>query len=351
MSYDIQPIESAELRRSVQHKIDQKTKPPGALGRLESLALKIALIQQTECPVIRSPLVAVFAGDHGVTAEGVSAFPSEVTAQMVLNFLSGGAAINVFARQNGLALKIVDAGVDFEFAAYPDLLDRKIAAGTNNFVAEPAMSPVQCERALAEAAELVDGWYELSTNVIGFGEMGIGNTSSAAVLTALYADQPLADCVGAGTGLDAGGVQAKLRVLERALVRTGLDTQAVQTDPWVGLREYGGFEIAMICGAMLRAAEHRMLVLVDGFIATSAYLVARAVNPIVGDYCVLTHRSAEVGHTPALRALDEMPLLDLGMRLGEGTGAAVALPIVAAAVNFLNEMASFEDAAVSGKKA
>ena len=350
MHYEIQSTRSNELSARVQNKIDEKTKPMHALGRLESLALKVALIQQTDTPTLRYPILAVFAGDHGVTCENVSAYPSEVTTQMVFNFLAGGAAINVFARGSGLDVKVVDAGVNYDFGEIEGLIDAKIGMGTKNFALEAAMSVAECSRALKKSGALVDDWKQAGTNVIGFGEMGIGNTSSAAILTSLYADQPLAVCVGAGTGLGTNEVAAKCGVLTRALERTNLCKVAVDNDPWVGMREYGGFEIAMICGAMLRAAERRILILVDGYIATSAYLVARAVCPAISDYCVLTHQSAEAGHAVAFKTLKEIPLLDLGMCLGEGTGAAIAYPILKNAVAFLNEMASFKDAGISGQK-
>ena len=350
MYYEIKNTQSVELSARVQNKIDEKTKPVHALGRLESLALQVALIQQTEAPTLRHPVLAVFAGDHGVTCENVSAFPSEVTTQMVFNFLGGGAAVNVFARGSGLDVKVIDAGVNYDFGETEGLINAKIGMGTKNFSCEAAMSTAECNRALKTSGALVDEWKHGGTNVIGFGEMGIGNTSSAAILTSLYADQPLVACVGAGTGLGTDAVAAKCEVLTRALERTKLCTGAINDDPWVGMCEYGGFEIAMICGGMLRAAEHRMLILVDGFIATSAYLVARAVCPAISDYCVLSHQSAEAGHAMAFEALKEIPLLDLGMCLGEGTGAAIAYPIIKNAVAFLNEMASFEDAGISSKK-
>lgn len=349
MQFHVPPIERA-LEAALREKIDRKTKPVGALGRLEALAVQIGLIQQTLSPVIARPTIAVFAGDHGVTAENVSAYPSEVTAQMVLNFLAGGAAINVFARQHGIELKVVDAGVAAPLQASAELIDAKVATGTRNFLREPAMSAVACRRALDGAAELVSAWQGAGCNTIAFGDMGIGNTSSAAVLTSLLGELPLADCVGPGAGLENAGVVHKRDVLRRALARTGMDAKAACRQPLVALAEYGGYEIAMICGGMLRAAELGMLILVDGFIATSAFLVVHRLAPEARDYCVFTHRSAEWGHAPLLRSLDAVPLLDLEMRLGEGTGAAMAMPIVRCAVAFLNEMSSFADAAVSGKK-
>jgi nicotinate-nucleotide--dimethylbenzimidazole phosphoribosyltransferase len=349
MQFRVSPLD-ATLQTQLEAKIDQKTKPLGALGLLETTALKIALIQNTLCPQLQRPLIAVFAGDHGVTEENVSAFPSEVTAQMVLNFLNGGAAINVFARQHGAALKIVDAGVKVSLPGDDRLINRKIAAGTENFMRRPAMNVAQCNMALEKSAELVSEWHATGSNIIGFGDMGIGNTSSAAMLIALFADVSLADAVGPGAGLSQEGVDHKLTVLRKAQQRTGMTPRAAGESPLSALAEYGGYEIAMICGGMLRAAELGMVVLVDGFIATSALLCGQAMHSNLRDYAVFTHRSAEPGHALALSYLRCEPLLDLKMRLGEGTGAAMALPIIYSAVAFLNEMSSFADAEVSGKK-
>jgi nicotinate-nucleotide--dimethylbenzimidazole phosphoribosyltransferase len=334
------------LQDALQDKIDQKTKPLGALGEIESLALRIGLIQQTLSPNLRRPLILVFAGDHGIAAEGVSAFPAEVTPQMVLNFLSGGAAINVFARQNGIELVVVDAGVNFAFDPQSKLVDAKIASGTRNFLREPAMSIEQCEQAIARGAALVSEAHQAGTNVIGFGEMGIANTSSAAILACLASGAPLSACVGRGTGIDDAGLAHKLNILQQAMKRHGPPEK-----PLAALAAFGGFEIAMMTGAMLRAAELRMVLLIDGFIATAALATAARFHPEVLEYCVFSHRSHEQGHRLLLQHLAAKPLLDLGLRLGEGTGAALAYPLVAAAVAFLNEMASFESAGVSEKSA
>lgn len=345
MEFDIPPV-SRELEAPLRLKINEKTKPLGALGRLEALALQIGLVQNTLDPRLERPTIAVFAGDHGITRENVSAYPSEVTAQMVFNFLAGGAAINVFAAQNGIDLKIIDAGVACELSAGPELIDAKIAHGTKSFLGEAAMSRDQCEQAIRAGAKLVADWRADGCNVIGFGEMGIGNTSSAALITSILGQLPLERCVGAGAGLDDPGVAHKRQVLQRARARVGAETgPALEV-----LAQFGGFEIAMIAGGMLSAAASGMLILVDGFIATSAYLVARELNSNVHEYCVFTHCSAEQGHQPVLAKLGVEPLLDMRMRLGEGTGAALAYPIVRAAVSFLNEMSSFSEAQVSTKK-
>ena len=332
-----------ELRRA----IDAKTKPPGSLGALESLALQVALVQGRVDPVLVEPALVVFAADHGIAEEGVSAYPSEVTRQMVLNFATGGAAINAFASLAGMRLEVVDAGVRGARFAAGEATDLRVADGTRNFVREPAMSHTECARAFAAAAGVVDRLHARGSNVIGLGDMGIGNTASAALVMSLACDLPVAECVGAGTGLDDAGVARKLAILERArarVVAAGVPPQGMAL-----LAECGGFEIAMICAAMLRAAETRMLVLVDGFIAGAALLVARQIAPAVTDYCVLCHRSAERGHALMLERLGGRALLDLRMRLGEGTGAALGYRLVEAAVAFLREMATFDGAGVSGR--
>ncbi|TSA49133.1 MAG: nicotinate-nucleotide--dimethylbenzimidazole phosphoribosyltransferase [Nitrosomonadales bacterium] len=341
-AFDIRP-HAPHLQDALKAKIDGKTKPLGALGRLEALALQIGSIQDSLEPRLARPVILVFAGDHGITQDGVSSFPQEVTYQMVLNFLSGGAAINVFARQHGMALRVVDAGVKGEFQPHPELVDAKIGHGTQSFLRMPAMSDVQCETAIARGADLARAEIAAGSNVLGFGEMGIGNTSSAAALMSVLCALQPAQCVGRGTGLDDDGVRRKCAILEQALALHSLDA----TDPMRALAVFGGFEIAMMAGAMLGAAEGGALLLIDGFIATSALLVASRLHPAIIDYCVFSHRSGEAGHARLLEELKAVPLLDLGMRLGEGTGAAMAYPIVVAAVNFLNQMASFESAGVS----
>lgn len=343
-SYVVRHPDQAILA-ALQARVDGKTKPPGSLGQLETLALKVGVVQQTLQPQLVRPVILVFAGDHGVVAEGVSSFPQEVTYQMVLNFLAGGAAINVFARQNGIQLRIVDAGVKGEFSAQAGLIVAKVGPGTASFLQEPAMTQDQCVRAIRCGSELA--WEEIAagSNVLGFGEMGIGNTTSAAALMSVLCGLSPSDCVGRGTGLDDAGVLRKQAVIEQALVRHG---HHVPVPLWA-LTTFGGFEIAMMTGAMLGAAEKGALLLIDGFIATTALLVAARLQPAILDYCVFSHRSGEAGHARLLEELHAQPLLDLGMRLGEGTGAAMAYPIVQAAVNFLNEMASFESAGVSGR--
>ena len=335
------------LGAALQQKIDGKTKPLGALGQLEHLARQIGLIQQTLEPALRQPHLVVFAGDHGAAKAGVSAYPQDVTWQMVENFLAGGAAINVFARQNGLALTVVDAGVAHDFGPRPDLVPAKIAAGTASYLEGPAMTPQQCATAIEHGAGIVRALAARGCNVVGFGEMGIGNTASASLITHCLTGTPLADCIGRGTGLDDAGLARKHALLERALQRHG--AAGGSTEPLAVLAEFGGFEIAMMVGGLLAAAEARMVVLIDGFIVGAATLVASRLAPALTHYCVFCHRSAEPGHQAQLAALGATPLLDLGLRLGEGTGAALAWPLVQAALAFFDGMASFAAAGVSGK--
>ena len=334
------------IAAALHNKIDRKTKPLGALGLLEKTALKIGLIQQTLTPALNNPQMLVFAGDHGAAKAGVSAFPQEVTWQMVENFLAGGAAINVFARQNGFGLSVVDAGVAHDFGDQrAGLIDVKVAAGTANYIEQPAMTGAQCAQAIEQGAGIVLGLAAAGCNVVGFGEMGIGNTAAASLLTHCLTGLPLAECVGRGTGLDDAGLARKQDLLDQALVR--YRNGGGDNDPFKVLAEFGGFEIASMVGAMLAAAEAKMVLLIDGFIVGSAALVASRLAPALLDYCVFCHRSAEAGHRTQLLAMGAEPLLDLGLRLGEGTGAALAYPLVQSAVAFLNEMASFESAGVS----
>ncbi len=341
-TFNIPPLQN-DLVSKLQHAVDNKTKPPGSLGTLERLALKIGQIQNTLTPELRKPTVLVFAGDHGVAAEGVSAFPQEVTRQMVANFLAGGAAINVFARQHDLDLFVVDAGVNGELPEHPQLLPQKVDFGTKNFRYEPAMTPEQCEEAIGRGAEVVRDLKQQGCNVIVCGEMGIANTSSASVILSLLAKTPIEHCVGPGTGFTSPGVLKTAKTLQEALWETPIDAE----NPFAVLATFGGFEIAMMCGAYLQAAEEGMLILVDGFISSSALLVASRFYPNVLDFCVFGHMSEEPGHQKMLELLKGEPLLSLKLRLGEGTGAVLAYPLVKSALNFLCEMASFESAGVS----
>ncbi len=345
MTFSVPPL-AGTLDAALRQKIDGKTKPLGALGQLEQLALQVGRIQQSLTPKFSAPHILVFAGDHGAARAGVSAFPQDVTWQMVENFLAGGAAINVFARQNGLTLKIIDAGVAHDFGARDGLIDARIAAGTRNYLDEAAMSASECAAALARGAEIAGALADAGCNVVGFGEMGIGNTAAASLITHVLTGTPLADCVGRGTGLDDAGLARKRELLARAVSRAAL---AADCDVMTVLAEFGGFEIVMMTGAMLGAAQRGMTLLIDGFIVTSALLAAARIAPAIVDYCLFCHRSSEPGHLAQLNDLRAEPLIDLGLRLGEGTGAALAWPLVQAAVAFLNEMASFASAGVSEK--
>ncbi len=335
------------LTTALQAKIDGKTKPLGALGQLEKLALQIGLVQQSVSPELKHPHLLVFAGDHGAAKAGVSAYPQEVTWQMVENYLAGGAAINVFARQHGLTLKIIDAGVAHDFGQRDGLIDAKIAHGTQNYLEQAAMSSEQCQAALAKGAALVADLAAQGCNIVGFGEMGIGNTAAASLITHALSKIDLAICIGRGTGLDDKGLARKRELLAQAWQR--YQDQGGDYAPLNILAEFGGFEIAMMTGAMLAAAQHGMMIVVDGFIVGAAALVAARLAPALPAYCVFSHRSAEPGHQAQLQALHAQPLLDLGLRLGEGSGAALAWPLIQSAVRFLAEMASFASAGVSEK--
>lgn len=349
MHFDIIPPNRA-IATDLREKINGKTKPLGALGRLEALALQIGLVQQTLNPQLRQPQIVVFAGDHGAAHAGVSAYPQEVTWQMVDNFLAGGAAINVFSRQLELGLSVVDAGVNHDFAPRSGLINAKIAPGTANYLEQPAMSTAQRDAALQRGRELAHALADNGCNCVGFGEMGIGNTASASLLTVCLVGAAhgadLYTVTGRGTGLDDAGLARKRKLLKTALRRGGYTT-----DPLQALSEYGGFEIAMMTGAMLGAAERKILIVVDGFIVTAALLVAAAINHNLMSYCIFAHRSLEPGHRIQLDFLRAEPLMELDLRLGEGTGAALAFPLIHAAINFLNEMASFSSAGVSEKEA
>lgn len=343
-TFNIEPV-CRKLEHELQHKIDHKTKPLGALGALEKIALQIGLIQNSSSPQLMKPHIVVFAADHGIAKEGVSAYPQEVTFQMVMNFLNGGAAINVFCRQHHISMKIVDAGVNHEFPRYAaNLINLKVGNGTRNFLQEPAMPLTSAQDCITKGAALVQEIFKNGCNVIGFGEMGIGNTSSASVLMSKLCKLPVEDCIGRGTGLTDEQLEKKTIIL-----RTALTKHKINDTPLEVLATFGGFEIAQLCGAMLQAAENKMIILVDGFISGSAFLVARAMYPAVADYAVFCHQSDETGHSKLLSHLQATALLNLNMRLGEGTGVAIAYPLIQSAVHFMNEMASFETAGVSNK--
>lgn len=339
------PINStadAALRTRVQAILDGKTKPRGALGRLESLAMQLALIQGIQRPTLREPQLVVFAADHGIAARGVSAFPSEVTRQMVLNFLVGGAAVSVLARQHGLALIVADCGVAADFEPHPALTKLKVAgaeAGTADSSVGPAMTLQQCLAAILNGRQLVT---RLPGNVLMLGEMGIANTSAAALLMARLTGESLDVCTGRGTGLDDAGLDRKRNVL-----RSALEANAGATEPLAALAALGGLEIATMVGAIQQAAATGRVIVVDGFITTAAVAVATALQPVVVERCVFSHRSQETGHTRWLQHLGAQPLLDMDLRLGEGSGGALAWPLLDSACRVMSEMASFESAGVS----
>ncbi|MDP2219254.1 MAG: nicotinate-nucleotide--dimethylbenzimidazole phosphoribosyltransferase [Hydrogenophaga sp.] len=332
-------ITQPALAARLQHLLDNKTKPLGSLGRLEALAQRIGLILGTASPELTAPQLVVFAGDHGLAARGVSAYPSDVTWQMVENFLAGGAAVSVLARQHGIGLTVVDCGVRHDFAPRPGLVVAKVAPSTADALEGPAMTAAQRDTALANGVALVK---TLPGNALLLGEMGIGNTSAASLLLARLTGLDIADGTGAGTGLDADAVQRKIGILRAVLAR-----HPDARTPLDALAAFGGFEVATMVGAVLQAAQERRVIVVDGFIASAAVLVASALQPVVLQRCVFAHRSGERGHALMLAHLKAEPLLDLGLRLGEGSGAALAWPLLQSACAIVREMASFEAAGVS----
>jgi nicotinate-nucleotide--dimethylbenzimidazole phosphoribosyltransferase len=344
----LQDISNPAFTAKFQHKIDNKTKPLGSLGQLEGLALQIGQILGTESPQLAQPQILVFAGDHGLTARGVSAFPSDVTWQMVENFLAGGACVSVLAKANNIALNVVDCGVNHDFldaAKTPraGLLNAKVANGTADSSTAAAMASAQCQQAIENGMAIVKN---LPGNAILLGEMGIGNTSAASLILSRLGGLDIADCTGAGTGLDGAGIGRKTAVLREVLA-----LHADVTAPLEVMAAFGGFEMATMLGAVFQAATERRVIVVDGFITTAVILVAHALQPNVLQRCVFAHRSGERGHGLMLEKLNAKPVLDMGLRLGEGSGAALAWPILKAACTVLCDMASFESAGVSEKSA
>lgn len=328
--------------KQIQLKIDNKTKPVGALGQLESLALQLALIQNTEKLTINHPTVLVFAADHGIASRGVSIAPSEVTTQMVSNFIHGGAAINCFCESLGLAMTVIDAGIKQPLEPSPSVLVlQSVGRGTKDFSIESAMSDSQLNECLALGAKVVNNVIEKGSELIAFGEMGIGNTTSASTILSALTGLPAVESVGRGTGITDEQLALKVSLVELALSRP-TDTDALSL-----LREYGGFEIAQIVGGMLTAAQKGIIIVVDGFIVTSAALIAHALEPNVIDYMVFSHCSKESAHMKMLDYLGVRALLDLDLRLGEGTGAALSIPLIQAACAFYNDMATFASAGVT----
>ncbi|WP_153394460.1 nicotinate-nucleotide--dimethylbenzimidazole phosphoribosyltransferase [Chryseobacterium vaccae] len=333
------------LATELQHKIDFKTKPLGALGHLESLAHKIGMVQKTISPQLLHPHMVVFAADHGIASAGVSAYPQEVTYQMVMNFLSGGAAINVFCRHQGIEIKIVDAGVNFDFPEGLELIDKKVRKSSRNMLEEPAMTKEEYLQALENGRAVVLEIAETGCNIIGFGEMGIGNTSASSLMMSRLFDLPAADCIGRGTGLDDEQLQRKINILSEVLQQYA----HIQTADEVA-QTFGGLEIVQMMGAVEEAFQQNMLIMVDGFIASMAVAAVSKKNPEILKNCIFCHVGDENAHQKLLELLEQKALLNLNLRLGEGTGCALAYPLIQSAVNFLNEMSSFEDAHVSNKE-
>ncbi len=333
---DVAPLDRAH-EAALRNRIDGKAKPPGSLGRIEALALQLALIAHPAEPRMDNAVLLVFAGDHGMTASGVSQYPSDVTTAMVKTFLAGRASANAFAAATGARLRVIDAGVAADLPPHPDLIDARIARGTADASHVPAMSREQAIAALMRGCEIAMQEINNGADVIAIGEMGIGNTASAALLAHRLAPAPLDDCIGVGAGQSDEGLARKRAVLAQAAARSDA------TAPLDVLAEFGGFEIAMMAGAVIGAATSRRPVIVDGFISSAAALVAVRLCPAARDTCVFAHRSAERGHGLVLDAMQAVPLLDLGLRLGEGTGALLALPLLRAAARLLTDVASLDD--------
>lgn len=326
------------IHEALQEKIDGLTKPKGSLGRLEELALQIGLIQQTLSPSLRQPFNLIFAADHGITEEGVSVSPKEVTWQQCIHFIkSNGGGVNFLCRQHGFTLRVIDAGVDYDFPLELGIIDQKVRKGTRNYLHEAAMTREEMELCVERGSAVVRDVHATGCNVVSFGEMGIGNTSSSSLWMTCLTDIPLQQCVGAGSGLDSAGIRHKYDVLRRALEQAPCEHSTEEV-----MSRFGGYEMVMAVGGMLQAAEAKMLILVDGFIMTNCMLAAARLYPDVLSYAVFGHCGDEAGHRLVLEALGARPLLDLGMRLGEGTGAICAYPLVESAVRMINEMDSFE---------
>lgn len=323
-------------------KIENLTKPKGSLGRLEELAVQIGTVQQTLTPQLNRPYNIVFAADHGIVTEGVSFSAPEVTAQMISNFLKGGAGVNMFARQHHFELEVVDCGVNADFGEMPGLVQRKIRKSTTNYLYEAAMTEEEMDQAIEIGAEAVDRAFATGCNIISFGEMGIANTSSSSIWMSCFTGISLQECVGAGSGLNAQGIEHKYQVL-----KTAMENYRGNGTPRDIIRWFGGFEMVAALGAMLRAAELKMLVIIDGFIMTNCILAAVQLYPAALAYCIFGHQGDEAGHKLVLDALHAKPLLNLGLRLGEGTGAICAYPIIESAVHMINEMSTFKKAAVT----
>ena len=343
-AFDIHPIDRT-LEPAIQQKIDNLNKPKGSLGRLEELALQVCLIQQTLTPSLAHPCHLLLGGDHGIEREGVSVSPREVTWQQMINFTRDGGGVNMFCRQHGFKLRIVDVGVDYDLSAVDGILDRKIAHGTKNFLYEPAMTEAEFDQAIQIGSDLVDDCIAEGCHVLCIGEMGIANTSPSSIWMHLFGDIPLQDCIGAGAGLDTPGIRHKYDVLQRAVDHfKNLSPLTSHLSPLI---YFGGFEMITAIGAMLRAAERHLIILIDGFIMTACAIAAIRLYPASQDYMVFTHCGDESGHRLMLDIVGAKPLLNLGLRLGEGTGALCAFPILDSAVRMVNEMNNFDNAKIT----
>ena len=334
-----------EMLPSILQKIDHLNKPKGSLGRLEDLAARICLIQQTLTPSLTHPCHLLMGGDHGIEREGVSVSPREVTWQQMINFTHGGGGVNMLCRQHGFQLLIIDMGVDHDLSSYPDIINRKVAFGTQNFRYHPAMTAQQMDNAITAGIEMADLCHSEGCNVICIGEMGIGNTSPSSIWMSLLGNIPLDDCIGAGSGLDTPGLQHKRAILNEAVARYhddgGIDTAESL------ICYFGGFEMVGAIGAMLRAAELKMVILVDGFIMTACMLAASRLYPEILNYAIFGHCGDETGHRRMLELMDAQPLLHLGLRLGEGTGALCAYPLLETSIRMINEMNNFDNAHIT----
>ena len=342
-TFDIQSTDKSQ-QRAIQEKIDNLNKPKGSLGRLEELAMQVCLIQQTLEPSLAHPCHLLLGGDHGIEREGVSVSPREVTWQQMINFTRGGGGVNMFCRQHGFKLRIVDVGVDYDLSSVEGIINRKIARGTRNFLYEAAMTETEFDQAIEVGVDLVDDCIAEGCKVLSIGEMGIANTSPSSIWMHLFGNIPLEECIGAGAGLDTPGICHKYEVLSKALANSSLNA----SDSTLSiLRYFGGFEMIAAIGAMLRAAERHLIILVDGFIMTACAIAVIQLYPAAQDYMIFTHCGDESGHKKMLDIVHAKPLLHLGLRLGEGTGALCAFPIVDSAVRMVNEMNNFQSAKIT----
>ena len=342
--FNIQSVDQT-IKPKIQAKIDNLNKPKGSLGRLEELAMQICLIQQTLEPSLAHPCHLLLGGDHGIEREGVSVSPREVTWQQMINFTHGGGGVNMFCRQHGFKLRIVDVGVDYDLSNIEGIINRKIARGTRNFLYEPAMSEKEFDQAIQIGCDLVDDCIAEGCRILSIGEMGIANTSPSSIWMHLFTGIPLKDCIGAGAGLDTTGIRHKYEVLSNALANYQATTH--HPTPITHIRYFGGYEMIAAIGAMLKAAEKHLVILVDGFIMTACALAAIQLYPAAKDYMIFTHCGDESGHKRMLDAMGAKVLLNLGLRLGEGTGALCAFPIVDSAVRMINEMNNFDNAKIT----